>query len=113
MDGSEHWRLEGVLERDARDRATLLLPDTDATAILYFTKDGPFRFRLDSGEVLWRVDDWDEDPPYNLGRSGGSSATMVLEMAIYSLCRTGRKLTLYVSRMAVACGGSSGISESS
>ena len=79
MDGSEHWRLEGVLQRDARDRAALLLPDTDATAILYFTKDGPFRFRLDNGEVLWRVDDWDEEPPYNLGRSGGSSATMVLD----------------------------------
>ncbi len=62
-DGAEHWRLEGLLRNDARNRNALVLRDTDETAILYVTKDGPFRVRLDSGEVLWRADRWDKDPP--------------------------------------------------
>jgi len=62
-DGAEHWRLEGLLRNDARDRNALVLRDSDETAILYLTKDGPFRVRLDSGEVLWRADRWDKDPP--------------------------------------------------
>ena len=62
-DDAEHWRLEGFLRNDARNRNALVLRDTDETAILYVTKDGPFRVRLDSGDVLWRVGLWDKDPP--------------------------------------------------
>ena len=62
-DGSEQWRLEGFLRNDARNRNALVLWDTAETAILYVTKDGPFRVRLDSGDVLWRVGLWDKDPP--------------------------------------------------
>ena len=61
-DGSEQWRLEGFLRNDARNRNALVLRDTAETAILYVTKDGPFRVRLDSGDVLWRVGLWDKDP---------------------------------------------------
>ncbi len=71
-DGAEDWRLEGTLRNDARDRNALVLRDTDATAILYVTKDGPFRVRLDTGDVLWRVNAWDGDPPFG-------SAGMILD----------------------------------
>lgn len=70
-DGTEHWRLEGFLRNDARNSKTLVLRDTDETAILYVTKDGPFRVRLDSGDVLWRASPRYNDPPY--------SAPMVLD----------------------------------
>ena len=63
-DGTEHWRLEGFLRNDARNRNALVLRDTDETAILYVTKDGPFRVHLDSGNILWRVGRWDKDPSY-------------------------------------------------
>lgn len=69
-DGAEDWRL-GFLQNDARNRNALLLRDTDETAILYVTQDGPFRVNLDSGDVLWRARLWAEDPP--------ASARMVLD----------------------------------
>jgi outer membrane protein assembly factor BamB len=62
-DGVEQWRVEGFLRNDARNRNVLLEADSDGTVVLYLTKDGPFRLRLDSGEIVWRAGDWDEDPP--------------------------------------------------
>ena len=62
-DGVEQWRVEGFLRNDARNRNVLLETDSDGTVVLYLTKDGPFRLRLGSGEIVWRADDWDEDPP--------------------------------------------------
>ena len=62
-DGVKQWRVEGFLRNDARNRNVLLETDSDGTVVLYLTKDGPFRLRLGSGEIVWRADDWDEDPP--------------------------------------------------
>ena len=62
-DGVEQWRAEGLLRDDANNRNVLLRTLGDESAVLYITKDGPFRVKLDSGEVLWQTSRWNEDPP--------------------------------------------------
>ena len=62
-DGVDHWRVEGLLRNDANNRNVLLGMLDNESAVLYFTKDGPFRVNLHSGEVVWQVGRWNEDPP--------------------------------------------------
>ncbi len=62
-DGVEQWRLDSFFRNDARNRNILSEIQIDGTAVFYVTKDGPFRLDLASGEVVWRVENWDEDPP--------------------------------------------------
>ncbi len=49
-EGGEQWRVEGLLKNDANNRNVLLKTLDDESAVLYITKDGPFRVKLDSGE---------------------------------------------------------------
>ena len=62
-DGVEQWRLDSFFRNDARNRNILSEIQIDGTAVFYVTKDGPFRLDLRSGEVVWRAENWDEDPP--------------------------------------------------
>ena len=62
-DGTEQWRMNGFLQEDARNRNALLEMHADGTSTVYMTKDGPFRLNLTTGEAIWRVTNWDEDPP--------------------------------------------------
>jgi len=62
-DGVEQWRLDSLFRSDARNRNILLESQIDGTVVLYMTKDGPFRLDLANGEVVWRAENWDEDPP--------------------------------------------------
>ena len=61
--GVEQWRIEGLLRNDANNRNVLLTTLDDESVVLYITKDGPLRVKLDSGEVMWKVSRWNEDPP--------------------------------------------------
>ena len=61
--GGEQWRVEGLLRNDANNRNVLLRTLDDESAVLYITKDGPFLVKLDSGELIWQVTRWNEDPP--------------------------------------------------
>ena len=77
-DGVEQWRAEGLLRNDANNRNVLLRTLGDESAVLYITKDGPFRVKLDSGEVLWQASRWNEDPP-----DPGAAGMVVGETLLY------------------------------
>ena len=77
-EGGEQWRVEGLLRNDANNRNVLLRTLDDESAVLYITKDGPFRVKLDNGELIWQVARWNEDPP-----DAGAAGMVVDDTLLY------------------------------